>query len=71
MLCIESPVAQTHACDGRDFDLWVQVLDIAPDGAAINLMSPGFDVERASYRELSRGKQLLLPGKICELGWRD
>lgn len=55
------------SCDCRDFDLWARLLDVAPDGAAINLMSPGLDVERASYRDLSRGKQLLLPGKIYEL----
>jgi putative CocE/NonD family hydrolase len=55
------------SCDCRDFDLWARVLDVAPDGAAINLMSPGLDVERASYRDLSRGRQLLLPGKIYDL----
>ena len=55
------------SCDCRDFDLWARLLDVSPDGAAINLMSPGLDVERASYRDLSRGKQALLPGKIYEL----
>jgi hypothetical protein len=55
------------SCDCRDFDLWARLLDVSPDGAAINLMSPGLDVERASYRDLSRGRQLLLPGKIYEL----
>jgi putative CocE/NonD family hydrolase len=55
------------SCDCRDFDLWARVLDVSPDGAAINLMSPGLDVLRASYRELSRGRQLLSPGAIYEL----
>ena len=55
------------SCDCRDFDLWARLLDVSPDGAAINLMSPGLDVERASYRGLSRGRQLLLPGDIYEL----
>jgi putative CocE/NonD family hydrolase len=55
------------SCDCRDFDLWARVLDVAPDGSAINLMSPGLDVQRASYRDLIRGRQLLLPGKIYEL----
>ena len=55
------------SCDCRDFDVWARVLDVAPDGAAINLMSPGLDVERASYRDLSRGRQLLSPGKIYEV----
>ena len=55
------------SCDCRDFDLWARLLDVAPDGAAINLMSPGLDVQRASYRERSRNRQLLSPGKIYEL----
>jgi uncharacterized protein len=55
------------SCDCQDFDLWARLLDVSPDGAAINLMSPGLDVQRASYRDLSRGRQLLLPGKIYEL----
>jgi uncharacterized protein len=55
------------SCDCRDFDLWARLLDVSPNGAAINLMSPGLDVERASYRDLSRGKQLVSPGKVYEL----
>jgi hypothetical protein len=34
-------------------DLWVRLLDVAPDGTAFNLMSPGLDVLRASYRKES------------------
>ncbi len=56
------------SCDCRDFDLWARVLDLAPDGSAFNLMSPGLDVQRASYREMKKGRQLLRPGKIYELG---
>jgi putative CocE/NonD family hydrolase len=55
------------SCDCRDFDLWARLLDVSPDGTAINLMSPGLDVLRASYRDLSRGRQLLSPGEIYEL----
>ena len=55
------------SCDCRDFDLWARLLDVSPDGTAINLMSPGLDVLRASYRDLSRGRQLLSPGIIYEL----
>ena len=40
------------ACDCRDVDLYVRLLDVAPDGTAFNLMSPGLDVLRASYRDL-------------------
>jgi uncharacterized protein len=38
------------SCSCRDLDLWVRLLDVAPDGTAFNLMSPGLDVLRASYR---------------------
>lgn len=55
------------SCDCRDFDLIARVLDVATDGAALNLMSPGLDVLRASYRDLSDGRQLLRPGEVYEL----
>jgi uncharacterized protein len=55
------------SCDCRDLDLWVRIEDVSPDGTAFNLMSPGLDVLRASYRDLARGRQLLAPGKIYEL----
>ena len=45
-------VASIHAsCDCRDFDLWVRLQDVHPDGRAFNLMSPGNDALRASYRD--------------------
>jgi predicted acyl esterase len=56
------------SCDCRDFDLWVRLLDLAPDGTSFNLMSPGSDVQRASYREVKKGRQILRPRKIYELG---
>jgi putative CocE/NonD family hydrolase len=55
------------SCDCRDLDLWVRLLDVAPDGTAFNLMSPGLDVQRASYRDLKSGRQLLSPEQIYEL----
>jgi putative CocE/NonD family hydrolase len=55
------------SCDCRDFDLWARLMDVSSDGTVLNLMSPGLDVLRASYRDLSRGRQLLSPGKIYEL----
>ena len=55
------------SCDCRDFDLWARLLDVSPDGTAINLMSPGLDVQRASYRDLAHGRQLLSPGEVYEL----
>ena len=55
------------SCTCRDTDLWVRVLDVAPDGRAYNVMSPGLDAVRVSYRDLSRGRQLLEPGTIYEV----
>jgi putative CocE/NonD family hydrolase len=55
------------SCDCRDFDLWVRLLDVAADGTALNLMSPGLDVLRASYRDVARGRQWLEPGQVYEL----
>ena len=52
------------SCDCRDVDLWVRLIDVAPDGTAFNLMSPGLDVVRASYRKTGRGRQLLEPNHI-------
>ena len=59
------------SCDCRDLDLWVRLQDVAPDGVAFNLMSPGLDVLRASYRDLARGRQWLEPGHIYELDLRN
>ncbi|MGZ4731873.1 MAG: CocE/NonD family hydrolase, partial [Terriglobales bacterium] len=55
------------ACYCRDTDLWVRLLDVAPDGTAFNLMSPGLDVLRVSYRDLKKGRQLLTPNRVYEL----
>jgi len=55
------------SCDCRDTDLWVRVLDVAPNGTAWNLMSPGIDAVRVSYRDLSKGRQLLSPNDIYEV----
>jgi hypothetical protein len=49
------------SADAPDTDLWVKVLDVAPDGTAYNLMYPGGDVVRASYRDGARS--LLEPGR--------
>ena len=55
------------SADVSDFDLWVRVLDVWPDGAAYNLMSPGLDVLRASYRNESLKPELVEPGKVYRL----
>ena len=55
------------SADVPDFDLWVRILDVASDGTAYNLMSPGLDVLRASYRNASARPELLKPRKIYRL----
>ena len=55
------------SADVPDVDLWVRLLDIAPDGKAFNLMSPGLDVLRASYRNEKLQPELLKPGEIYKL----
>jgi putative CocE/NonD family hydrolase len=55
------------SCDCRDLDLWVRLLDVAPDGTVFNLMSPGLDVQRASYRDLAHGRQLLIADQAYEI----
>lgn len=63
--------------DAPDTDLWVRVLDVAPDGTAYNLMSPGLDVLRASYAKAALEyhrtgvaggqRELLQPGTVYKL----
>ena len=55
------------SCDCRDFDLWVRVQDVYPDGRAINVTSPGNDVIRASYRAPAAARQPVEPGRVYEL----
>jgi putative CocE/NonD family hydrolase len=55
------------SADVRDVDLWVRLLDVAPDGKAFNLMSPGLDVLRASHRNEKLQPELLKPGEIYKL----
>src|SRR5229473_3161635 len=55
------------SADVPDIDLWVRLLDVAPDGTAFNLMSPGLDVLRASYRNEKLQPQYLQPNSITRL----
>jgi len=55
------------SADVPDFDLWLRVLDVFPDGSAYNLMSPGLDVLRASYRNGSAAPELLQKNQIVRL----
>jgi hypothetical protein len=64
--------AQIHvSTDARDTDLWVRVLDVGPDGTAFNLMSPGLDVQRASYRDGGPERKLLDPGRVYLLRFEN
>ena len=57
--------------DGRDADLWLKLFDVAPDGTAWNLMSPGLDVIRASYRDGGPERKLLEPGQVYALSFEN
>lgn len=57
--------------DAPDTDLWVKIYDVAPDGTAFNLMSPGLDVIRASYRNATPKRELLEPGKVYTIRLTD
>jgi putative CocE/NonD family hydrolase len=50
-----------------DYDLWVQLYDVAPDGAAWNLASPGTALLRASYRDGGPERKLIPAGEIVRL----
>lgn len=51
------------SADAPDADLWALLEDVAPDGTAWNLSSPGTDVLRASEREGSGAPKPLVPGE--------
>jgi putative CocE/NonD family hydrolase len=53
--------------DTKDIDLWLKLFDVAPDGTAWNLMSPGLNVLRASYRDGGARQKLLTPGRVYAL----
>jgi hypothetical protein len=55
------------SADVPDVDLWVRLLDVAPDGMAFNLMSPGLDVQRASFRSEKEQPEWLKQGEIYKL----
>jgi len=64
--------AELHvSTDARDADLWLKLFDVAPDGTAFNVMSPGLDVLRASYREGGNARRLLSPGRIYVLRFEN
>jgi hypothetical protein len=50
-----------------DFDLWAQLYDVAPDGTAWNLSTPGTAIQRASYRDGGPERRLMKPGETVRL----
>jgi uncharacterized protein len=50
-----------------DFDLWAQLYDVAPDGTAWNLSTPGTALQRASYREGGPERKLVKEGESVQL----
>ena len=59
--------AEIHVSTERakDVDIWVKLFDVAPDGTAFNLMSPGLDVDaRERPRAAGRQRKLLRPGRV-------
>jgi uncharacterized protein len=50
-----------------DFDLWAQLYDVAPDGTAWNLSTPGTAVQRASYRSGGPERKPVAPGETVRL----
>jgi putative CocE/NonD family hydrolase len=50
-----------------DFDLWAQLYDVAPDGTAWNLSTPGTALQRASYRDGGPERRLVKPGETVRL----
>jgi putative CocE/NonD family hydrolase len=55
------------SADVPDYDLFVKLLDVAPDGTAFNLMSPGAEVQRVSYRDQNVQRQPVSPGELIHL----
>lgn len=50
-----------------DYDLWLQLYDVAPDGTAWNLASPGTALLRASYRDGGPERRLIPEGETVRL----
>jgi uncharacterized protein len=50
-----------------DFDVWVQLYDVTPDGTAWNLSSPGTALMRASYRDGGPDRHLVEQGHTVML----
>jgi len=62
--------AQIYASsDAPDFDLYLRLVNVAPDGPAYNLEGAGHEVIRVSLRDKSPEPKLLNPGEIVRLAF--
>jgi len=50
-----------------DFDIWMQLYDVGPDGTAWNLSGFGTALQRASYRSGGPDRQLVAPGEMISI----
>ncbi len=57
------------SADSPDFDLYLKLIDVAPDGTAFNLESAGHEVIRASFRDKTPDRRLLEPGQVVKLSF--
>lgn len=66
---IVGPVVAEFAvsADVADFDLWMQLYDVAPDSTAWNLAGPGNGLLRASYRDGGPARHLPPRGQVVRL----
>lgn len=53
--------------DRPDADLYLKVLDVAPNGTAYNLMSPGQEIMRIPYRHRTSTRQNVVPGRVVPI----
>lgn len=57
--------------DAPDCDLFVMLLDVSPDGKALNLTGPGQEGMRVSYRKETSTRDLLEPGQVVRLDFQN
>ena len=55
--------------DAPDFDLYLRIIDVAPDGTAYNLEGAGHEVVRVSLRDKTQTPRLLKPGEIVTVNF--
>jgi hypothetical protein len=59
------------SADAPDCDLYVKLLDVAPDGTVFNLTGPGQEGLRISYRNQTSTRALLTSGEVVKLNFEN